>query len=58
MESIQVSIKKEWKIATAYYTLYFSLYAMLMRIGVKSEIHSCTVDFVKEYLMNFLIKMI
>jgi len=29
-----------------------------MRIGVKSEIHSCTVDFVKEYLMNFLIKMI
>jgi len=27
-----------------------------MRIGIKSEIHSCTVDFVKEYLMNILIR--
>lgn len=56
LESIQVNIKKEWKIATAYYTIYFSLYAILMRIGIKSEIHSCTVDFVKEYLNDYFNK--
>ncbi|HNR44856.1 MAG TPA: HEPN domain-containing protein [Methanofastidiosum sp.] len=56
LESIQVNIKKEWKVATAYYTIYFSLYAVLMRIGIKSEIHSCTVDFVKEYLNEYFNK--
>lgn len=56
LESIQVNIKKEWKIATAYYTIYFSLYAILMRVGIKSEIHSCTVDFVKEYLNDYFNK--
>lgn len=56
LESIQVNIKKEWKIATTYYTIYFSLYAILMRIGIKSEIHSCTFDFVKEYLNEFFTK--
>ena len=56
LESIQVNIKKEWKIVTAYYTIYFSLYAILTRIGIKSEIHSCTVDFVKEYLNEFFTK--
>ncbi|MFA5559783.1 MAG: HEPN domain-containing protein [Methanofastidiosum sp.] len=56
LESIQVNIKKEWKIATAYYTIYFSLYAILMRVGIKSEIHSCTVDFVKEYLNEYFNK--
>lgn len=56
LESIQINIKKEWKIATAYYTIYFSLYAILMRIGIKSEIHACTVDFVSEYLNEFFDK--
>ena len=27
-----------------------------MRIGIKSEIHSCTVDFVKEYLNDYFNK--
>lgn len=56
LESIQVNIKKEWKIATAYYSIYFSLYAIMMRIGIKSEIHSCTIEFVKEYLSEFFAK--
>ena len=42
--------------ATAYYTIYFSLYAILMRIWIKSEIHSCTVDFVSEYFNEFFDK--
>ncbi len=56
LESVQVNIKKEWKITTAYYAIYFSLYAILMRIGIKSEIHSCTVEFVKEFLSEFFTK--
>ncbi len=27
-----------------------------MRVGIKSEIHSCTVDFVKEYLNDYFNK--
>ena len=27
-----------------------------MRVGIKSEIHSCTVDFVKEYLNEYFNK--
>jgi uncharacterized protein (UPF0332 family) len=32
----------DWIAATAYYARYFALYALLMRMGVKSEIHDCT----------------
>ncbi|PIN70560.1 hypothetical protein COY28_01125 [Candidatus Woesearchaeota archaeon CG_4_10_14_0_2_um_filter_57_5] len=31
-----------WQIAAAYYAMYFSLYAVLVRIGIRSEIHACT----------------
>jgi uncharacterized protein (UPF0332 family) len=33
----------DWITTTAYYARYFALYALLMRIGVKSEIHDCTI---------------
>jgi uncharacterized protein (UPF0332 family) len=29
---------KDWEISSSYYTMYFSLYAILMKIGVKCEI--------------------
>ena len=41
---------KEWEIASSYYTMYFSLYAILMKIGVKCEIHSCTLSFMRNCL--------
>lgn len=41
---------KEWKVTTAYYSMYFSVYAVLMKIGVKCEIHSCTIEFIKNFL--------
>ena len=44
LESIKLNTIKDWKISTSYYTLYFSVYALLMKIGVKCEIHSCTRD--------------
>jgi len=34
----------EWTATTAYYARYFALYALLMKIGVKSEIHDCTIN--------------
>ncbi len=34
--------ESDWIATTAYYARYFALYALLMKIGVKSEIHDCT----------------
>lgn len=54
LESIGVNIMKDWKISTAYYSLYFSLYSLLMRLGIKCEIHSCTIEFAKRFLADYL----
>jgi len=53
LKSIKINIIKDWKISTAYYTIYFSLYALLMKIGIKSEIHSCTIEFAKQFLKEY-----
>ena len=44
---------KEWQISSAYYAMYFSLYAILMRIGVKCEIHDCTIEIMRQALNQF-----
>ena len=44
---------KEWQISSAYYAMYFSLYAILMRIGVKCEIHACTIEIMKKTLIKY-----
>jgi uncharacterized protein (UPF0332 family) len=33
---------KKWQVITAYYSCYDALYALLMKVGVKCEIHDCT----------------
>jgi uncharacterized protein (UPF0332 family) len=33
----------DWILTTAYYARYFALYALLMKLGIKSEIHDCTI---------------
>ena len=53
LESMRVNIIKDWKISTAYYTIYFSLYAILMKTGIKCEIHSCTIEFAKRFLKDY-----
>ena len=53
LESMWVNIIKDWKISTAYYTIYFSLYSVLMKLGVKCEIHSCTIEFAKRFLEEY-----
>ena len=44
---------KNWDISSSYYTMYFSLYAILMKIGVKCEIHSCTINFMQRFLNKY-----
>ena len=39
----------DWIASTAYYARYFVCYALLQKIGIKSEIHDCTIS-----LMHFL----
>lgn len=53
LESMRVNVIKDWKISTAYYTIYFSLYAVLMKLGLKCEIHSCTIEFAKRFLKDY-----
>ena len=52
--SINLNTIKDWKISTAYYTIYFSLYSLLVKIGVKCEIHSCTIGFASQFLTEYL----
>lgn len=47
---------KDWKISTAYYAMYFSLYSILMKIGVKCSIHSCTIEVAKRFLKDYFSK--
>ncbi len=53
LESMSINTIKDWKISTAYYSMYFSLYAILMKIGVKCEIHSCTLEFSRRFLNEY-----
>jgi uncharacterized protein (UPF0332 family) len=53
LESMRVNIIKDWRISTAYYTLYFSLYSILTKIGIKCEIHSCTIEFAQRFLKEY-----
>ena len=53
LESMRINIIKDWKISTAYYAHYFSLYSVLTKIGIKCEIHSCTIAFAKRFLREF-----
>lgn len=41
----------EWAISTSYYAKYFIVYALFAKLGVKSEIHSCTIALF-EYLVG------
>ena len=53
LESVNLNKIKEWKIATAYYASYFSVYAILQKIGIKCEIHTCTIQFARVFLNEF-----
>ena len=43
-------------ISACYYSMYYSLYAVLMKLGIKCEIHSCTLEIMKSVLQGFYSK--
>ncbi len=47
---------KDWEISSCYYAMYFALYAILMRIGIKCENHSCTIEFMNHFLLDYFDK--
>jgi uncharacterized protein (UPF0332 family) len=42
-----------WTASTTYYTFYYSLYSLMLRVGIKCEIHSCSLEFMKVFLKDF-----
>lgn len=65
LKSMNLNYKEgltEWAVEAAYYARYHCLYALLLRCGIKSEIHDCTIavakivfsDLVSEKVINEL----
>ena len=48
-DSLKVCLSSEgkWKVITGYYACYNALYSILMKCGIKSEIHECTIKLMK-----------
>lgn len=44
LKKIKDSGSRIWLATTKYYAEYFALYALMMRIGIKSEIHDCSLQ--------------
>lgn len=55
----------EWAVSASYYARYFAVYALMAKIGVKCEIHDCTIalfaylfkdsvprNFIKEFMQS------
>jgi len=53
MDAMHSVASSDWKISTAYYSLYFSLYSVLTKIGIKSENHTCTIVLMQHLLEGF-----
>ncbi len=53
LEELKKVESKIWIASTAYYSMYYSLYSLMMRIGVKCEIHSCSIEFMNYFLKEF-----
>jgi len=43
---------QEWQVTAAYYTMYFSIYSLLIRAGIQSEIHACTIELAKKFSLT------
>ena len=46
LRSIQKTQSNMWLATTKYYIEYFAVYAVLMKIGIKCEIHDCTITLI------------
>lgn len=53
LEAMHSVASRDWKISAGYYSIYFSLYSVLMKIGIKSENHVCTIEIMQHLLIDF-----
>jgi len=51
--SIAVKGNTSWEISSSYYSMYFALYSILIKIGIKCENHLCTIEFMKQFLSKY-----
>lgn len=54
LNMLQSALEKQesdWILDTSYYAKYFMIYALFMKVGIKSEIHDCTI-----YALNSIFK--
>ena len=42
-----------WAMSACYYSMYYSLYAIMIKMGIKSEIHSCSITFMRYALKEY-----
>ncbi|MBI2543563.1 MAG: hypothetical protein HYW24_05265 [Candidatus Aenigmarchaeota archaeon] len=47
LRSIKETKSNIWLATTKYYTEYFAVYSILMKIGIKCEIHDCTIALIE-----------
>ena len=52
LEVLRATNIRDWQLTTAYYTIYHGIYSLLVKIGIKCEIHSCTIEFTKRFLKD------
>lgn len=45
-----------FSISAGYYSIYYSVYSLMQKIGVKCEIHACSIEFAKKFLGEFYSK--
>ena len=45
-----------WTASTSYYVMYYSLYSVMMKFGIKCEIHRCSIEFMSIFLKEFYSK--
>jgi len=53
IKDLENAKSKIWTATMTYYIFYYSLYSLMMRIGIKCEIHSCSLEFMKQSLKEF-----
>jgi len=47
LRSINITKSNMWLATAKYYIEYFAVYSILMKIGIKCEIHDCTIALIK-----------
>lgn len=45
-----------FSVSAGYYAMYYSLYSVMMKLGIKCDFHECSVRFMKIFLGDFYLK--